>query len=1059
MEDSVLSELSAIEEMLKAKPAADRDASVEKLYELLDMMCSGYLGLPSNGTIKNCITGDNNHLYTQIKRSCRSAVSIDIIVAFIMESGARLLADDLKEAADRGVKIRILTGSYLNITQPHALYLLKDKLGEKADLRLYQIKNKSFHPKAYIFEYDADGDIYLGSSNISLSAMTSGIEWNFRINKLKNNKDFTDFKAVFEDLFENCSIPLDDNELRRYSSTWKKPKVYDDVEKLEEKIEKETLKVRNDKSNVLPLIRPKGAQIEALYELKKCRAEGFDRALVVAATGIGKTYLAAFDSAEYSRILFVAHRDEILMQAEKSFKSVKDDIKTGFFNGEKKDGEYDILFASVQSLGKEEYLSESYFPSGMFDYIIIDEFHHAAAGSYTKILDYFKPKFLLGLTATPERLDNKDVFALCDYNVVYEARLKDAINKGWLVPFRYYGIYDDIDYGSIEYRNGKYNDDELEKALMINKRAKNILNHYKKYGSRRALGFCTSRNHASYMAKHFCENGVKACAVVSGGQLEYSMDRSEAISKLNSGEINIIFSVDMFNEGLDVPSIDMVLFLRPTQSPTVFYQQLGRGLRKSAGKKYLNVLDFIGNYKKALHIPFLLCGELRNPEERFRKNQLPKEEEYPDDCIIDFDFRIIDIFRKQAEAGAGIQNLVKDEYFRIRDYLGKRPLRLDMFTYMDDDLLEKILSTVQNNIFNNYLGFLKSIEELSIDEEKLIDTEGHKFLIKMETTPMARSYKMPLLLAFYNDGKLKMKVNEDDIFHSFYEFFSKPSNAVDLLKDKGGQNYKSWGRKEYLAVANNPVDAFMNSGGEYFYEAGNEFCMNESLSVYRGDSWFMENLKDVIDYRVRRYYKNRVKEKFKEDLVQIKYTLRDERINILAMTDGKVPAKHSHQVILCKKSPIPDKRKIFLLDAKKSEAQYKLSDAGNEYLSTISTREYRLNYVSYIDSQIKVPVSRELFEILKDEGYFSIWEPDAPVNYFADLKEGYLVLFRVYRIRDAVDEELLEDGRKGRNYYFKNSEIVYTKIINPVINDNDFDNMKNGLIELLKSRKWLLDIL
>ena len=248
---------------------------------------------------------------------------------------------------------------------------------------------------------------------------------------------------------------------------------------------------------MIDLFEPKGAQIEALYALNNTREEGFDKALIVAATGIGKTYLAAFDSKDSQRILFVAHREEIIKQAARSFKNVRNSEDIGYFFNSTKDKDKSMIFALVQTLGKDEYLNEEYFKKDYFDYIIIDEFHHAVSNNYRKIIDYFTPKFLLGLTATPERLDSKDVFSLCDYNTVYEIRLCDAINKGYLVPFRYYGIYDDtVDYTNVEFKNGKYVEKQLEEALMFNKRAELILNHYKKYNSKRALGFCTSKRHA-----------------------------------------------------------------------------------------------------------------------------------------------------------------------------------------------------------------------------------------------------------------------------------------------------------------------------------------------------------------------------------------------------------------------------------------------------------------------------------------------------------------------------------------------------------------------------------
>lgn len=797
-------------------------------------------------TTSNSITGDKDHIYPKLKQSFKTATTIDIIVSFLMESGVKLLLQDLKEALNRGVKIRILTGNYLKITQPQALYLLKSELKDKVDLRFYNNPNKSFHPKAYMFHNPIDSEIYIGSSNISRGALTSSIEWNYRFLKSTAPNDFKVFYDTFEDLFNNHSLIITDEVLKDYSKQWTRPNIYKDIEKEESK-----------EDNVINIFEPRGAQIEALYSLEKSREEGFDKGLVVAATGIGKTYLSAFDSAKYNKILFVAHREEIIKQAAQSFKNVRNSDDIGFFYGNQKDTKNSFIFALVQTLGKEQYLNEEYFSKDYFDYIIVDEFHHAVSSNYKKIIDYFTPKFLLGLTATPERLDSKDVFALCDYNVVYEVRLKDAINKGWLVPFRYYGIYDEtVNYEHIDYKNGKYDDKQLEEALMLNKRGEVILNHYLKYNSKRAIGFCASRHHAEYMAKVFNENNIPSAAVYSGEKGEYSEDRNIALSKLTSGELKVIFSVDMFNEGLDVPAIDMVMFLRPTQSPTIFLQQLGRGLRKFKDKKYLNVLDFIGNYKKANLVPFLLSGKEYSASECKKNKQ--GDYEFPEECIVDFDFKIIDIFKKQAEREMRVKDKVKEQFEIVSQMLGYRPSRVELFTYMDDEVYQNIRSKAMNP-FSNYLEYIKENDKLTHDEEILYNSRGREFINMIETTSMSKTYKMPVLLAFYNDGDVKMEISEDDIYKSFYNFYRKGSNKVDMLKDKGTREFENWDKKKYVSLANNnPIKFLLKTHGEFFKEK--EECLialQDDLKDIINNEAFKKNMKDSIDFRVESYYKNR----------------------------------------------------------------------------------------------------------------------------------------------------------------------------------------------------------
>jgi len=800
----------------------------------------------------NCIVGDSDYLVTKLKESLDKAVSIDLLVAFLMESGVRLIEEDLRKAVEKGIPVRILTGNYLNITEPSALYLLKDVLGEKVDLRFYNVTNKSFHPKAYFFEYLDGADIFLGSSNLSRSALTSGIEWNYRISRRTDKDDYEFFRSAFEDLFLNHSILVDDNELERYSKSWKKPKVNMTVEEIP----------AEDNTNVTELVHPRGAQVEALYELKKCREEGLDKGMVVAATGIGKTYLAAFDSMDYEKVLFIAHREEILSQAMRSFRNVRPGSCISLFSGNTKDADGEIVLATVQTLGKEQYLNDEYFRRDAFDYIVIDEFHHVAVGNYRNIIDYFEPKFLLGITATPERLDNKDIFAICDYNVAYEVRLKPAIDKGWLVPFRYYGIYDETDYSKISLRNGTYDEAELEKALMINRRADLVLNHYRKYRTARSLGFCSSIRHAVFMAGHFKKNGVKACTVNSGAQGENSIDRKQALSKLAKGELQAVFSVDIFNEGVDIPNIDLVMFLRPTESPTVFMQQLGRGLRKAKDKKYLNVLDFIGNYKKADLIPVLLAGSSKELRKTGRPGYMPKEEEYPDDCIIDFDFRLIDIFRKQAEAQMKIKDMIAAEYLRVKEFLGYRPSRLELFTYIEVDIYEGMRRQPKFNVLRNYLKFLVEMKELNSGEENLIGTAAEQFINMIEITSMAKTHKMPIFLAFYNDGDLKMKINDDDIYTSFTNFYKRGSNSIDLLDQKSTEGFKSWGKDEWVRLAKkSPVNFLAKTHGDFFTIENNEFRINDELESFKSNEAFLQNLNDVIQLRTREYYKNRYENK------------------------------------------------------------------------------------------------------------------------------------------------------------------------------------------------------
>ncbi len=791
------------------------------------------------------------YLYYQLHMSMKKADRVDIIVSFLMESGVRMLLKDLRSALDRGAQIRILTGNYLGITQPSALYLIKKELGNRVDLRIYNDKQRSFHPKSYIFHSEEASEIYIGSSNVSRSALTSGIEWNYRFTKEADSGNFQLFYETFEDLFYNHSIIVDDEELRRYSKSWHRPALYKDLNRYDSHDEEQD-------NNVESLFQPRGAQIEALYALEESRAEGAVKGLVHAATGIGKTYLAAFDSAKYSKVLFVAHREEILKQAAISFQNVRNSSDYGFFDRNHKDTDKSVIFASVATLGKSDYLREDIFPRECFDYVVIDEFHHAVTDNYRRIAEYFKPQFLLGLTATPERMDGKNIYELCDYNVPYEISLMDAINKGMLVPYRYYGIYDETDYSGLRLVKGRYDEKQLTAVYRQNAgRDDLIYKHYKKFRSRRALGFCCSRQHAEDMAREFCSRGVPSVAVYSGEKGEYCEERDKALSRLQNQEIRVIFSVDMFNEGLDIASLDMVLFLRPTESPTVFLQQLGRGLRTCKGKEYLNVLDFIGNYEKAGRVIWLLGGKTGTAG---RDNLENEEMEYPDDCIVDFDLRLIDLFKELNQKSLTAKDRIRQEYYRVKELLeGRVPTRMELFTYMEDDIYQYCITHAGENPFRRYLEFLHDLGELSPEEERLYGGLGREFISLMETTDMQKVYKMPILYSFYNHGDVRMAVTDQEVLASWKEFFDMGTNWKDFAPGITYEEYKGMTDHQHLSKAKSmPIHFLTVSGKGFFVEKeGYALALREELRNCIGNPALAWHMKDVLEYRTMEYYRRR----------------------------------------------------------------------------------------------------------------------------------------------------------------------------------------------------------
>lgn len=783
----------------------------------------------------NAITSEDDFLKYLIEASGR-ADRIRLIVSFLMESGAKLIAPALQVAVARGVDIQILTGRYLSITEPSAIYYLLDKLGAHLDIRFFSNQVRSFHPKAYLFEYGEEAEAFVGSSNLSRTALTTGVEWNYRFYRSEHPEDYEKFKVTFDDLFANTSDPITEDVLRDYSAHWKKPNLL----RVEQAIENQDYSTTS--------VEPLGAQIEALYELRRAREEGVTKGLVVAATGVGKTFIAAFDSLTFRRILFVAHREEILVQAEKAFKAARPTAKTGFYIGRDKDRGMNICFASVQTLASAK--NREVFPPDYFDYMVVDEFHHAAADSYLRVLEYFKPKFLLGLTATPYRSDNRDIYAICEDNVIYEIYLRDAINRDLLVPFQYYGVFDDTDYSQVDYRNGSYVIEDLERELSREGRAELVLETYRKLALKRSIGFCVSIRHAEYMAEFFSRNGVPSAAVHSANykQSSYTMERSTAIKALKEGALDIIFSVDIFNEGVDIPSLDTVLFLRPTESFVIFLQQLGRGLRKYPEKSYLRVLDFIGNYKRAHYIPALLAGE--NPMTANLEGRRPQDYEFPEGCIVQFDMKVLDVFDEMAKADP-LAKRIRDDYFRLKRSLGRRPNRLDVYEGSDIPIREFLKK--------GWLRFLEELDELLPEEKSWLDMPAEEFVRMVEKTSMSKAYKIPTILSLLEGDSIRSQVDLETIGQSIMDFYVNfPLHQKDL-NDKSNRNWRKWGIKEFTSLARkNPVHFLENSKYFNYDEINRVFYLSKELEAYLSPS-LADHIRDILEYRRVDYFRKRFK--------------------------------------------------------------------------------------------------------------------------------------------------------------------------------------------------------
>lgn len=771
-------------------------------------------------------TGRNNKMLADLVQDLRTATEIRIIVSFIMESGVKILRNALLEAREKGADIRILTGTYLGVTEPSALYLLKEILGDEKKIHIFN-GSVSFHPKGYYIAKDKKRKIYIGSSNMSGMGLVHGIEWNYVVEEHVDSVSINQFEDAFQHLFDRESVPASDEFMQEYSRTWRRSLPHS---KRDSELPKEQRS-----------FEPTGIQIEALYELNKARLEGIDKGLVVAATGSGKTYISAFDVLQYGarRLLFIAHREEILLQALESFKSIFPDKTMAIFNGNNKENQVDFLFASVQTLAKKAYLQESMFTPNDFDYIVVDEFHHAAAQGYRRILDYFKPKFLLGLTATPYRMDNQDILSLCDNHIIYDLNLMSAINRGIVCPFRYYAVYDVVDYSGVTISGGKYDVDELEKIYQIHTRNQEIYRKYSDFAGQRTLGFCVSIGHAENMAKFFRENGVSAEAIHS----KTNGNRSEAIQKLVRGELRVLFVVDIFNEGVDIPEVDTVMFLRPTESYVVYLQQLGRGLRKHKGKDKLTVIDFIGNYKRAHYKPLLLAG--KNPMYTKQFSVIPDRLVYPQDCQVQFDLRLIDLFKELRKKDPIAQQMA-DEFERLRALNGERPTRQQLFLGSDIDHREFLRQ--------GYLDFIAQQKDISAEESSWKDTIIEDFLRRMEKTAMSKSYKLPILELLLNG---KGFVSYEKLGEGMKKFYTeKELRQRDLERDKSNQGWQTWDSEDFLRLAlKMPVHFLTKSEREFIWK--NDDLQSIGFSQEIIDVWspaLEEHLRDILSLRELEYF-------------------------------------------------------------------------------------------------------------------------------------------------------------------------------------------------------------
>lgn len=781
---------------------------------------------PSRADQQRLVTGGQDHFLPHLILHMDQATVCDIAVAFLLDSGARLIVEHLKDFLVRGGRARILVGDYLDVTEPVALRRFADVEGD-LELRIYETRSRGFHLKTYIFLTDDDGVAFVGSSNLSETALTTSVEWNYKVVSSHDASGFSEIRNGFEALFDDdASVAATADWIDRYEQRRGTPDFH------EAGVSSET---------PLPAPGPHAIQRAALAALEQTREDGFTAGLVVLATGLGKTWLAAFDSdrAEFQRILFVAHREEILNQAVETFRRVRPGGRIGRLSSEHQDTGADLLFASIQTLGRAHHLSR--FRPRDFDYIVVDEFHHAAAATYRRVIDYFQPKFLLGLTATPERTDGADLLGLCQENLVFQAGLHIGIEGGHLCPFHYFGVPDEVDYRNIPWRNAQFDLNELTAAVATEARARNIVEQFRKLGGQRCIAFCCSQSHADFMKDFFIREGIRAVAVHSGRS---SSPRATSLSRLEAGELDVVFAVDMFNEGVDVPSIDTVLMLRPTESTIIWMQQLGRGLRTSAGKERLTVIDYIGNHRAFLmKLRAIAIVANRDAETSGRLREVLEELvtesiSLPTGCEVTYDLTTIEILRQLLKP-TGTESALESFYQDFEERHGIRPSAVEAF--------HAGLSP-RSNSEKSWLGFVDRMR--GFDHAELAVWAAHQdFLTSIEKTDVTRSYKIVLLLALLDGDELLIRSSLDDLalrvsaiasrVHKLREDFSVELSNRKVLKN---------------LLVKNPVDAFLNARGTggtpYFRLEGNEFGFAFDVA---DPAALGRLLREVLDWRLAQY--------------------------------------------------------------------------------------------------------------------------------------------------------------------------------------------------------------
>lgn len=828
--------------------------------KLQDGLCTAFINssLHSNLAYRpQFIYNDNKNgqkVFASIENELLHCEEFKISVAFITKGGITPLLQTLRELEKRGVKGKILTTDYLCFSDPEALDMIANL--NNIELRMYQTRRagNGFHTKGYIFQKSGEYRFIIGSSNLTQDALTRNMEWNTRLVSTVHGEVLENVLCEFDRLWNarECTYDYSDY-IEEYRKRYQEKKLFDKIVAEQKRIAK------NEKipSMQAYTLQPNSMQRAFIHNLLELRKNGIDKALLISATGTGKTYASAFVMRElrFRRVLFLVHRNQIAKQAKVSFERVfGSQWNMGLVSGTGHDYEADYVFATVQTLSKKENLEK--FSRDYFDACIYDEAHHVSAGSYRAIMEYFTPVFTLGMTATPDKRDDnkvgQNIYEIFDYNIAYEIRLQQAMEEDLLCPFHYFGITD-LDMISDE---GNSREEKLEnfRYLTSDDRVKYIMEQaaYFGYCGERVKGliFCSRIDEARELSRKFNEQGLRTVAL-SGSDSEQI--REDAIERLtmdiNSAEddyLDYIITVDIFSEGADIVEVNQVIMLRPTQSPIVFIQQLGRGLRKAPGKEYVVILDFIGNYKNNFMIPIALSGDRSYNKDNIRRYLMEGGRIIPGASTIHFD----EISRKRIFAAVDNANfsdikLIKENYLNLKNKLGRIPRLRDFDDYGEMD----ILRIFDNNSLGSYYKFLVKYEKeytvrFSAEEEKIIEFVSKKFA----------------------SGK---RIQELLFLERMLMYVSKVSKLVYFSewKDELRNNYGiRMSEEQQTNIINVMTNAFSSGSGKKTYKEcifmeksekeATDYRMSQALLKMLENRDFYETLKELIEFGIYRNHRD-----------------------------------------------------------------------------------------------------------------------------------------------------------------------------------------------------------